>query len=56
MWPIVVNNKPIGIFYADRKTSGRELGEQTYSQFKLFCQQAPLALLKIHMNLARNAK
>lgn len=40
MCPVIINNKPIGLFYADRKPSGREMDEESYSSFNLFCQQA----------------
>jgi HD-like signal output (HDOD) protein len=42
--PVEVNAKPIGLFYADRKPSGRGLDEDSFTAFKHFCQQANLAL------------
>lgn len=44
MMPVEVNAKPIGLFYADRKLSGRPLDEDSFTAFKHFCQQANLAL------------
>jgi HD-like signal output (HDOD) protein len=42
--PIEVNGRSIGLFYADRKPSGRALDEESYTAFRHFCQQANLAL------------
>lgn len=42
--PIEVNGRSIGLFYADRKPSGRPLDEESYTAFRHFCQQANLAL------------
>lgn len=42
--PTVIAGRSIGAFYADRKTSGRELDADSYESFKLFSQQANLAL------------
>lgn len=42
--PIEVNGRSIGLFYADRKPSGRPLDEDSFTAFKHFCQQANLAL------------
>lgn len=42
--PIVVNGKSIGLFYADRYPSGRELDYESYDSFKHFAQQASLGL------------
>lgn len=42
--PIVVNGQSIGIFYADRRSSGRALDEDSFESFKLFGQQANLGL------------
>ncbi|MFN2308590.1 MAG: HDOD domain-containing protein [Gammaproteobacteria bacterium] len=42
--PIEVNGRSIGLFYADRKPSGRPLDEEAYTAFRHFCQQANLAL------------
>ncbi|MFP5506966.1 MAG: HDOD domain-containing protein [Gammaproteobacteria bacterium] len=42
--PIEVNGRSIGLFYADRKPSGRALDDESYIAFRHFCQQANLAL------------
>jgi len=42
--PIEVQGNVIGVFYADRKPSGRPLDEDSFTAFKHFCQQANLAL------------
>lgn len=42
--PVEVNGRSIGLFYADRKPSGRALDEESFLAFRHFCQQANLAL------------
>ena len=42
--PLIVAGKAIGVIYADRGTSGRELDAGLFGQFKLFGQQARLGL------------
>ncbi len=42
-----IGTQSIGIFYADRKPSKRQLDESSRSSFELFCQQANLGLLKL---------
>lgn len=42
--PVEINGRAIGLFYADRSTSGRILDDEAYTAFKHFCQQANLAL------------
>jgi hypothetical protein len=42
--PIEINGRSIGLFYADRMTSGRPLDEDSFMAFRHFCQQANLAL------------
>ena len=42
--PIVVKNKPIGVFYADRQPSLRPLDQDIYDSFQHFTQQANLVL------------
>jgi hypothetical protein len=42
--PVEINGRSIGLFYADRKSSGRALEEESYMAFRHFCQQANLAL------------
>lgn len=44
MAPVVVKGKAIGLFYADRGPSGRELDSEGYASFNLFCQQANMGL------------
>lgn len=44
MMPVVVSDKVIGIVYADRIPSGRELDEDSFENFKHFTQQASLGL------------
>lgn len=44
MGPIIVSNTVIGLFYADRAHSKRELDEESFTSFKLFNQQANLGL------------
>ncbi|MCF6238056.1 MAG: HDOD domain-containing protein [Candidatus Marinimicrobia bacterium] len=38
--PLVINNKPIGIIYADRISSGREITQDVATSFDHFCAQA----------------
>jgi len=45
--PIIVSNKPIGLFTADRKASGRPLSHADFSNFKKFVMQANLYLSKL---------
>ncbi|GAB6041341.1 HDOD domain-containing protein [Endothiovibrio diazotrophicus] len=42
--PIVVDGQPIGLFYADRHPSGRELDEESFASFQHFGREANLAL------------
>jgi hypothetical protein len=42
--PIVVQNKPIGLFYADRSPSQRNLDADGFDSFKHFTAQASLVL------------
>ncbi len=48
---IAVKGKPIGLFYADRRPSKRQLDEESFSSFQLFCKQATLCL-----NQLKNSK
>lgn len=41
---IAVKDRPIGLIYADRQPSGRELDEESFTSFKYFCQQADINL------------
>lgn len=43
--PIEINARAIGLFYADRSTSGRAMDEEAYTAFRHFCQQANFALI-----------
>ena len=45
--PVNINNRVIGLFYADRKPSQRELDSNAYESFKHFVQQASLAISHI---------
>ncbi len=42
--PVLVKGKPIGLFYADRRPSGRPLSDDEFQSFRHFCQQARIAL------------
>jgi hypothetical protein len=42
--PTVVNGRPIGMFYADRRPSKRPLDGELFTQFKHFCQQAAIGI------------
>ncbi len=42
--PIEIRGRVIGVFYADRQPSGRELDEESFSSFKHFAHQGNLAL------------
>jgi DNA-binding response OmpR family regulator len=42
--PIVVREKAIGLIYADRHTSRRELDADSFASFQHFCQQASMGL------------
>jgi len=44
LMPLLVRGQPIGLFYADRRPSRRDLDEATFTDFKLFVQQAALGL------------
>jgi len=45
--PVVIAGNTIGLFYADRHPSGREIDLDTFESFKLFVQQANLGLAQI---------
>ena len=45
--PVVVSNRPIGLFYADRKPSGRALDRESFESLKHFSQQACMAISHI---------
>lgn len=42
--PIIISGRVIGLIYADRQPSGRELDNESYQSFKHFVQQASQAL------------
>ncbi|HHH89736.1 MAG TPA: HDOD domain-containing protein [Aliiroseovarius sp.] len=44
IFPVRIRQTPIGLFYADRQPSERPLGEETFSGFRHFGQQACLAI------------
>ena len=48
--PTVVDEKPIGVFYADMKTSGREIDRKTFQSFKQLALQASVAIKHIEEN------
>jgi len=45
--PVIVKNKPIGLFYADRSSSGRYLDDSSYDSFLLFSQQVGMLLNRL---------
>lgn len=45
LFPVVAKNEAIGLFYADRHASGRELNQELYESFEHFCRQANLAFV-----------
>ncbi|OUS13815.1 hypothetical protein A9Q89_02245 [Gammaproteobacteria bacterium 53_120_T64] len=45
--PVHINQKSIGLFYADRKASGRALDGASYQSFKHFVTQACMAITHI---------
>ena len=42
--PAIMNGLSIGLFYVDRRASGRALDEESFQAFKHFSQQANLGL------------
>jgi len=48
--PVLVKNKPIGIFYADRSTSRRAMDDASYDSFLLFSQQVGMLLNRLMSN------
>lgn len=54
--PTVVLGKPIGLFFADRHPSGRELTHDDYDSFKQFSIQADLALAHLDTLHSRGAQ
>ncbi|PCH59019.1 MAG: hypothetical protein COC19_07840 [SAR86 cluster bacterium] len=42
--PIVINSRPVGVFYADRAITNRELDLDSYNSFKMFVQIANTSL------------
>ena len=45
--PVVINGRPVGLFYADRKPSNRELDAESFESLKHFGQQACMAIMHI---------
>lgn len=54
--PTIVNGRPIGLFYADRRPSKRPLDAELYTQFKHFCQQAAIGISFMSRKKAKQAK
>ena len=56
--PVIVNLRPIGLFYADRQSSGRELDQSSFESFEHFVHQASftIELLSIRTQTATGAK
>ena len=48
--PIILDDVTIGVFYADRKPSGRPLDDESYGSFQHFAQEACIALKFIKQN------
>lgn len=44
IYPVILNQKPIGLFYADRQPSQRPLTADMFASFKHFSQQACMAM------------
>lgn len=44
IFPVIIRQSPIGLFYADRQPSQRPLGADTFAGFRHFGQQACLAI------------
>lgn len=42
--PLIVNSRPIGLFYADRQPSNRALDQESFESFEHFAHQATLAI------------
>jgi HD-like signal output (HDOD) protein len=42
--PVIIKDVAIGVIYADRKSSGRRLDEESFENFNLFGQQANMCL------------
>ena len=47
MMPMVVWNKSIGLIYADRHPSGREINQEKFLSFQQFCQLAAIGMSMI---------
>lgn len=48
--PVIIKNKPIGLFYADRATSHRNMDDASYDSFLLFSQQVGMLLNRLMGN------
>jgi GAF domain-containing protein len=44
IYPLILQNKPIGIIYADRQPSRRELDKESCESFRHFCLQARMSI------------
>lgn len=45
--PVVINGRPVGLFYADRQPSNRELDAAGFESLKHFGQQACMAIMHV---------
>ncbi len=45
--PLVIGGRSLGVVYADRKPSGRDLDGELFGSFRHFCQQAALGIAQI---------
>ena len=45
--PVVINGRPVGLFYADRQPSERELDAASFESLKHFAQQACMAIMHV---------
>jgi len=44
--PIFVRSRPVGLLYADRSASGRELDEEAFTSFRYFGDQIGAGLAR----------
>lgn len=45
--PVVINGRPVGLFYADRQPSGRDLDAASFESLKHFSQQACMVITHV---------
>jgi HD-like signal output (HDOD) protein len=48
--PVIIKSKPVGLFYADRSTSRRNMDDASYDSFLLFSQQVGMLLDRLMTN------